>query len=99
MFGRSCLFWECAGKRACETFPDGLPDWIGSSEFKISSEAELAKLDRRGVATEKEDPDKANDWIAKRAWFLMVTGAQVPLSFEGNLASEYLTISSDDHKC
>jgi hypothetical protein len=98
MFGRNCLFWECAGKRACEAFPDGLPPWIGSSEFKISSETELAKLAPRVVA-EKEDHDNPKDGFAKRNWLLFITGAQLPLSFQGNFASEYLTISSDGHKC
>lgn len=100
MFGRDCLFWECSGRHACENFPGRLPNWIGSSELKISSETELANLAPRGATQKGEDRDTANDWIAKRTWFLIATGAQVPLSFQGNFtSSEYLTILSDSHKC
>jgi hypothetical protein len=92
MFGRNCLFWECAGKRASETFPDDLPHWITSSHFKISSETALASMAPRGAMYRPENEKKANDLMAVRAWLLAMTGAQIPVTFQekGNFSSEYL---------
>ena len=95
MFGRDCLFWECDSNRASETFPDSLPSWMTSTtHFKYSGEAALGRAGNIGIGISYKDAgdsDEATDVIAKRAWFLMVTGAQLPIKFEGknsNFVSE-----------
>lgn len=88
MFGRNCLFWECDSNRASETFPDRLPSWMTSTtHFKFSGEAALGRVGNIGIGApykRADDSDGATDVIAKRAWFLMLTGAQLPVNFEGN---------------
>ncbi|PMD16357.1 HET-domain-containing protein [Hyaloscypha hepaticicola] len=86
MFSRNCLFWECDSNRASETFPDSLPSWMTSTtQFKFSGEAALGRVGNIGAPYKPaDDSDGATDVIAKRAWFLMLTGAQLPVRFEGN---------------
>jgi hypothetical protein len=85
MFGRNCLFWECTSDHASETFPDRLPSWMSSSHFKFSGEAALGRVGNIGIPYQRAgDSDEATDSIAKRAWFLMMTGAQLQIDFEGN---------------
>jgi hypothetical protein len=88
MFSRNCLFWECDSNRASETFPDSLPSWMTSTtHFKFSGEAALGRLGNIGAGASynrADDSDGATDMIAKRAWFLILTGAQLQINFEGN---------------
>ncbi len=85
MFGRNCLFWECDDNRASEIFPDSLPSWMTSTHFKFSGDAALGRVGNIGIPYKRAgDSDEATDVIAKRAWFLMLTGAQLPVNFEGN---------------
>jgi hypothetical protein len=86
MFGRNCLFWECDSNRACETFPDTLPSWMTSTtHFKFSGEDALGTVGNIGISYKRAgDSDKATDVIAKRAFLLISTGAQLQINFEGN---------------
>jgi hypothetical protein len=87
MFGRGCLFWECDDNRASESFPDRLPSWMTSTHFKLSGDAALGgpSVDNIGAPyNSADDSEGATDVIAKRAWFMMLTGAQLPVRFEGN---------------
>jgi hypothetical protein len=88
-FGANRLFWECEGKRACETFPGRLPYSVTGASFKVSAPAVLNKTypsrQKKEKKEEKKDPNEP-DHAAIKAWLLMMTGAQLNIPRAGGFA-------------
>jgi Heterokaryon incompatibility protein (HET) len=84
-FGARRLFWECQERRACETFPTGLPSCITATQLRVSDATALEKSYTRQTMSKEEEAK----YEAVRAWLRLVTGAEMPPIQGGSFKSKH----------
>ncbi|KAF2728256.1 HET-domain-containing protein, partial [Polyplosphaeria fusca] len=89
-FGDRQLFWECNENRACETYPDGLPEWALPADDSIQLKPILQNVvpfqslrDDKGAVSLNRETEQDDGWY--RPW----------LSFRWNYSRCDLTKNRD----